>query len=262
MICQKCGFNNLDESTFCTECGYEFYDDKSVIKRRQNKPYHNPSPLLALIFSGLIPGAGQAYNKENKKALISFFSVTITLLLSIYFFGTYLHVIFFTIFSIIEIWVLSDSYFSACQIKYIILDQNYQKKIHRRIGIAFSAAIFLLFILFQLLFSTFILDSDVPLLELQKGDGILISNRYYFGHLPKIEDTVIVGSILGKIIEINPNEIKIKCVGGTVPRARANELLNDEKLAEREVLIPLEKFKKEARRLIYIYSPIEKRRKL
>lgn len=242
MFCPTCGFENLDESTFCTQCHLKFH---KLVNQNKSEPHDTPystlhSPQLALFLSCLLPGGGHAYLGNFKKAIILFSLILTVLLLALYFFGTVAHFLFFMLFSVIFVYTISDSYLSTLKERTENISLENVRRIQRKVGIGFGIIsfiiIFFISILFNRYYSTYTLRFNVPILNLKRADSILAINGYYVDHLPKIDDAIIYSDVnivqdpfgihpraildgrpairqgLGKIIEVNSSGINVNFV--------------------------------------------------
>lgn len=242
MDCPRCGFNNLEESTFCTECGFIFKNQDSKSKR---PPYSlPPRPFLVSFLSFILPGLGQFYNKEYKKTFIFFVSILFSLGLSIYYLGTRLNFIFTAVFSVLEMYMLSDAYLTACQKRGIFLNNDFCRRVYSWIsGILIGAAVVII-IVFNIFFFTLRIAGDMFNLGLKRGDEVLVKRGYYFRNTPKSGDLIVTRAPflnIGKITDVKDDIIEVKMYGMWVNQVSIGEV-------------------KKGGKVIFIYSPIDRRR--
>lgn len=258
MICPTCGFENLNESSFCTKCRFKLHEGQNR-NESHNTPYPTlHSPPIALFLSCLIPGAGHAYIGNFKKAFSLFAAVLITLLLAGYFFGTFGHFVFFMLFSVIAVYAISDSYLSTLKERGKDISPENVKRIQQDVGIGFGiiSLIIILYVsnLFNRHYSTYTLQYDVPILNLKRSDRIFVKNDYYESHQPKIDDAIVYSGAPGKIIEIDSSGIDINVV-----YERVYDRLDAERL--QKIAIPKENLKS-VKKIYFIFAPLSRRRML
>ncbi|MFH1768430.1 MAG: DUF5683 domain-containing protein [Candidatus Omnitrophota bacterium] len=255
MECSRCNFANLEESSFCTQCGLKFSRTRPAVKKQ--KPYPAPpKPLAALILSLLLPGLGQIYNKEYKKGAVFFLSLLLFGGAAVYSIGTSTHFITMMIFSFGEAYMLNDAYLKACQKTGVVVDNNLRKKASRHVLIAMAGiAIFFIFIFYNI-FGTHRMRFDIPGLNLSRNDSVLIKKRYYLNKHPEAGDLVMINSRLAEVINPKSENIKLRIIDDSYSSRQRERILQ-----ESEISLFNEKIGS-LNKAIYIYAPFNRRKKL
>lgn len=265
MDCPRCDFENLEESTFCTKCGFSFQERNP--QGSGQRPYvTSESRFFASLLSLFFPGSGQVYNCQFLKAAGFFASVIFLAGLSVFFFGAWFDMIFITGFMAVETYMLADAWITACRRAKLDVDSVFQKKVYNIIGIALTVIFFCGAFVFYSAFSTLRLTAPVEAWDLKQRDCLFLKKGYYLTNEPQAGDLVrgvfslprghygYSRDALARIIEVDAGTVKVEVVLYWLRRGPGED-------NRQELTVALEQVK-QMEKAVYIYAPLERRKSL
>lgn len=253
MICPECDFENLPDSTFCTQCGHKFTDTK---RSRTRSPYQvrpNFSLQLTLACSLLFPGAGHLYLRQYAQGFILLLSAFVSLVLAVYYFGTINHAAAFAVFSAVVVYSIADAYRLAMEKNDLPFKTGW---IYTVVGVGYALLI-ICSLLWASRYYSFVLvrRAVTAAAELKINDQILVQRSYYVDHTPIVGDMVAGPPFgYGKITHVENDKFYVKSFTLRVDQE------NGRFSARTHKILPARY--PEIGKLIYIITPIDRRRAL
>lgn len=215
MKCPQCHKDIIPGSNLCPYCGYNFEDAETILFRKK-KTTLSRKPWQAGLFSLIIPGLGQLYNRQIIKALIFFTSIVLVVFFFVRLFGSGLAYFLLFLFFLMETFMLFDALISAYSLSGISLSFEQRRNL--------LLMIILVLILVggigtHLVTNYFFQPSrimvGIPEPELKSGDGILINKSIYRSQSPKQGELVLIvrgttRGYLGTIVALPGEKVEMR----------------------------------------------------
>lgn len=214
--------------------------------------FHKPLPGLSLAMSLIIPGLGQVYNRQYVKSFIYLCLVSLSIALSLYFFGWAYSLLFFGLYLFLTFHMLSDAYVTAYRRRRDSISDDERQDIYFRIALGMGLVFVIGFWMFSIFCSLELVPYNARFLGFRQNDRILTHRSYYVYYKPRIGDIVRIEEyqLLGIITEIERHKVKIMGAKPQVNRVSA----------EKTELWLRSKSYSRLEKVILIYAPISRRR--